>query len=154
MFLFILSSLFICITLSSSGVCNDGDCDYCLSQDDFNNGTYRILESGKYCLSENIIFNPNPSDYTSPNIPYYWFPSDDHDYPGCEALEGGGYALGFFAAVTIEVNDVELDLKKYSIEMDKEFYIQQRFFSIIEVNMSPFITGMTLIMLYSLICLS
>eukprot|EP01084_Bolivina_argentea_P299680 516573_1 len=129
------------IVIVFGGICDDVSCDVCLSNSDFTVGTYRILVSGKYCLSEDIIFNPLSTDYAAPNIPYNWFPKDDSLYPGCLSLDSGGYALGFFAAITVETDDVELDLKKYSISMDKEFYVQQRFFALIEIGATPFVTG-------------
>lgn len=121
-------------------------CEYTLSSIDFENGTYRIQSSGKYCLSEDIEFDPRPvlDIFDSPNEPYKSsFPriNDASNYPGCDTLSGGAYALGWFAAITIEVDNVELDLKNYEIKMSKSFYIQQRFFSIIEIGISSFITG-------------
>ena len=95
----------LCITIRLSIACSRS-CDECLSVEDFNDGTYRIRESGKYCLSEDIEFNPSD----------HWFPTNALQYPGCHSHLGGAYALGFFAAITIETDDVELDLNGWSIE--------------------------------------
>ncbi len=123
--------------------CYDTDnnqCSYCLSQTDFSDGTFRANQSGSYCLTENIIFNPNPSSNPSnPNEQGSWFPNNDIDFPGCIDLANGAYALGFFAAITIESDDIILDLNGYKISYSIEFYLQQRFGSIIEIANQPFL---------------
>ena len=60
------------------------------------------------------------------------------EYP---VAPNGPYHMGFFAAITIETNNVVIDLNGYNIEQSMEHYLQQRFFSIIELAPSPFITG-------------
>lgn len=117
-------------------------CDYCLSSSDFKYGTYRIKKSGKkYCIDEDIEFNPLKGKINAPNNREYWFPTDSKKYPGCESNTNGAYALGFFAAIAIEADNVELDLEKNTIKQHKYHYFQQRFFSIIEIGKSPFIKG-------------
>ena len=101
-----------------------------LIQSSFQGGTYRITKPGIYRLQENIVFNPQPN--------YQMFPTDQQlqdTYPG----RPGPYSLGFFAAITIESKDVILDLGGYGIKQSVEFYILQRFFSVIELGNSPFI---------------
>ena len=140
--LLILCCLQIIDLVISQSSCADSTCDYCLDATSFSDGTLRIQESGKYCLDDDIEFNPNPGSIMEPNIPFQsWWPTDSASYPGCMDLSGGAYALGYFAAVTIETNDVEFDMKNYEIKMDETFYIQQRFFTIFEIGSSPFITG-------------
>eukprot|EP00485_Elphidium_margaritaceum_P006656 CAMPEP_0202690396 /NCGR_PEP_ID=MMETSP1385-20130828/5391_1 /ASSEMBLY_ACC=CAM_ASM_000861 /TAXON_ID=933848 /ORGANISM="Elphidium margaritaceum" /LENGTH=779 /DNA_ID=CAMNT_0049345657 /DNA_START=26 /DNA_END=2365 /DNA_ORIENTATION=- len=131
----------------------DTDCDYCLVNEDFETGTYRILNSAKYCLGEDIVFNPRAPDedlsYASPNGHYYnWFPgeyrTDLEQYPG--TLEyinknqpvNGPFAGGFFAAITVETVDVEIDLQGHSIAQHPHFNTQQRFYANIEVQNKPY----------------
>eukprot|EP00486_Rosalina_sp_Unknown_P005728 CAMPEP_0201570686 /NCGR_PEP_ID=MMETSP0190_2-20130828/13032_1 /ASSEMBLY_ACC=CAM_ASM_000263 /TAXON_ID=37353 /ORGANISM="Rosalina sp." /LENGTH=755 /DNA_ID=CAMNT_0047994467 /DNA_START=15 /DNA_END=2282 /DNA_ORIENTATION=+ len=135
--------LYLYLALIVTVIADDFDCDYTLKQSDFDDGTYRITTSGNYCLSESIVFDPNPiSDVSnSPNSPYQSsFPNDDTLYPGCQSLSDGAFALGFFAAISIETDNVELNLNSYQISMSKSFYIQQRLFTVIEIGNSPFVT--------------
>ena len=117
------------------------DCDVCLSNDDFEGGTFRIRESGKYCLSENIYFNPMEGSIKNPNLSGYWTPTDEQQYPGCLTQSDGPFALGFFAAISVEASNVELDLKVFCVQQHWFHYLQQRFFSLIEVGSSPFLPG-------------
>lgn len=106
-----------------------------LKQEDFKNGTYRITQSGKYILSENITFNPNPSEWIDGKlVGDDWMPRSDqsNDYPI-------SFHLGFFAAITIETNNVVVDLNEFTIKQSDEHYLQQRFFSVFELASSPFI---------------
>lgn len=77
-------------------------------------------------MTEDIVFNPNP----------------DNDYlPKGEKYSGMGFVLGFFACVAISAKDVYFDLNGYSISASPEFTLQQRFFSIIELANSPFLSS-------------
>jgi len=98
-----------------------------LSNTDFSNGTYRIKTPGIYVLRENIVFNPT-----------FLFPQESHkdEYP---TGKNGPYHLGFFAAITVECENVIIDLNGYSIIQSKRHNLLQRFFSIIELASSPFI---------------
>ena len=99
-----------------------------LYQKDFDDGTYIISEMGHYVLKENIIFNPNP----------------EHDYmprPDQLKYKNMGFVLGFFAVIAIATEGVYLDLNGFSIKASKEFTLQQRFFSIIELANAPFLFG-------------
>lgn len=94
----------------------------------FKFGTFRIRTPGIYVLKENILFSPNSnSDY---------FPTAEQNslYP-----KENGYILGFFAAITVECDDVIIDLNGKLIEYSKIFNLRQRFGSIIELGSSPFI---------------
>eukprot|EP01083_Nonionella_stella_P067950 180063_1 len=141
----LLSLLLITLTKSdpTPGAC-DSSCFKCLTQEDFDDGTVRLKNNNKkYCLGEDIIFNPmqntgNTPSSNNPNAPFEsCFPIDGNAFPGCVSLSNGAYAMGFFAAITIEADDIELDLSNHEIKMSKTFYIQQRFFSIIEIGPSP-----------------
>ena len=93
-----------------------------LYQDDFEQGTYRITEPGHYQLGEDIFFGPQKSND-------YWPPFDlYHVYPPT------AYYLGFFAAITIEADNVTIDFKGFSLQQTDEFYLVQRFFNAIELN--------------------
>ena len=90
----------------------------------FKNGTYRIKTSGYYILDEDIVFDP-PELETPTNL--YPFPP---------------YQLGFFAAITIETNNVILDLNGYCIRQSKRHALLQRFFAVVELSSQPFNSGM------------
>jgi len=122
-------------------LCRVGDahCDHVLSQSDFESGTVRIAQSGTYCLTEDIVFNPRSECQHGPNSEGCFFPMDDTAFPGSTTFKDGAFALGFFAAITIEADGVTLDLKGFRIEWGFEFYLQQRFGSVIEIANSPFI---------------
>ena len=148
----IIATLILMIQIAFVQSDNDcaEDCQYCLTNDNFSDGTYRIIESGKYCLYEDIIFNPRqPEDISSPNGNIYnWYPgeyeSDLISYPG--TLEyiarmnpvNGPFAGGFFSAISIETVDIEIDLNGYSISQHPYFYTQQRFYSNIEIQNKPY----------------
>eukprot|EP01084_Bolivina_argentea_P201044 343704_1 len=134
----LLILLSICLPLLTTSTC---DCHVCLSQSDFTEGTYRIRESGKYCLTEDIIFNPLPGDINTPNSKFAWFPRNEALYPACDSLQNGAFALGFFAAISVEADNVDIDLNTFEISQHPHFYIEQRFFSIIEIGNAPFLQG-------------
>lgn len=97
-------------------------------QKDFNDGTYIIDKAGIYKLMEDIVFNPNP----------------DNDYlpkASQQQYSGLGYSLGFFTIISIKSENVILDLNGKSLSASKEFVIQQRFFSCIELADAPFPMG-------------
>lgn len=93
-------------------------------QKDFLDGTYLIDTPGYYVLKEDIVFHPNP----------------DADYmPNKDKYKTMGFSLGFFAVIAIYADGVYLDLNGHCVSASKEFTLQQRFFSIIELANSPFI---------------
>ena len=63
----IITLLLSLILVNANNNCGDSTCDYCLEQSDFDDGTYIITQSGKYCLYEDIIFNPITIDINTPN---------------------------------------------------------------------------------------
>eukprot|EP00486_Rosalina_sp_Unknown_P000394 CAMPEP_0201564468 /NCGR_PEP_ID=MMETSP0190_2-20130828/2768_1 /ASSEMBLY_ACC=CAM_ASM_000263 /TAXON_ID=37353 /ORGANISM="Rosalina sp." /LENGTH=454 /DNA_ID=CAMNT_0047980673 /DNA_START=491 /DNA_END=1851 /DNA_ORIENTATION=- len=124
-----------------------------LSNDDFLYGTYRITEPGTYIFTEDVEFNFNaPSDEDreselySPNSyeDLWWFPkpdgSQEEEYEGGSTWSGP-YQLGFFTGITVECDDVVIDLNGHTVGMSEEFYLQQRFFSIIELATKNFVSG-------------
>eukprot|EP00586_Coscinodiscus_wailesii_P008270 CAMPEP_0172522014 /NCGR_PEP_ID=MMETSP1066-20121228/292887_1 /TAXON_ID=671091 /ORGANISM="Coscinodiscus wailesii, Strain CCMP2513" /LENGTH=717 /DNA_ID=CAMNT_0013304979 /DNA_START=53 /DNA_END=2207 /DNA_ORIENTATION=+ len=115
-----------------------------LSQSNFDNGTYRITQPGRYILSQDISFAPNSVNklsYSRSKVMECCKPRPDQfesnggDYPDFP------YSLGFFAAITVETEDVLIDLAGYTIEQSKEHALMQRFFTVIELASTPFIPG-------------
>eukprot|EP01083_Nonionella_stella_P235151 827155_1 len=74
-----------------------------------------------------------------PNVMGSWFPNNDDAYPGCVSQSDGAFALGYFAAISIETSHVHINLHGRTIQMHWHFYLQQRFFSVIEIAPSPFL---------------
>ena len=115
-----------------------------INQTHFLTGTLRIKQSGYYKLTENIVFNPNPSkwDYVK-LVGKDWNPTPLQTGGGPTAsyptMPFGPYHLGFFAAIAVEANNVIIDLNGFSLSQSVEHYLQQRFFSLIELASSPFI---------------
>ena len=103
-----------------------------LYNEDVSNGTVRIRTPGVYKLKENIVFNPNPENDFSPTKQQI----ADGLYPQHMM---GPYHLGFFAAITVETNDVIIDLGGHTIEQSANHNFQQRFYSNIELANAPFI---------------
>ena len=103
-----------------------------LKSSDFDTGTVRIRKSGYYYLTEDVFFHPNESND--------FFPTTEQIRSELYPMgRGGAYHLGFFAAITIECEDVVLDLNGYIIEQSKLHNLKQRFFSVIELANAPFI---------------
>lgn len=98
-----------------------------LYQRDFTHGTLRITEPGYYILKEHIVFDP---------VNLFPTTEEQEKYP---VGKDGPYHLGFFAAITIESDDVILNLNGCSIRQSRRHNLLQRFFSVIELANSPFI---------------
>ena len=47
--------------------------------------------------------------------------------------------MGFFSAITVETDNVIIDLNGYVIQQSELHQLQQRFFAIIETAAAPFI---------------
>ena len=90
-----------------------------LTQGDFDSGTYRIQTPGYYYLAENISFEPIPS---------------------AEAGRADKPVTAWFAAISIECENVVLDLNTKTLDMSQDFIDTHSFkvFSLIELNNSPF----------------
>lgn len=104
------------------------ECLTWITNDDFKHGTLILDKPGHYRLCEDIVFHPNPKDNFRPR-------KDQSQY------QTRGFSLGFFSAICITANDVLLDMNGYSIRQSKAFYLQQRFYSHIELANTPFIKG-------------
>eukprot|EP01084_Bolivina_argentea_P098202 176497_1 len=111
--------------------------------DDFAHGTYRILKPGIYRVMEDIEFDMNSGDYSSPNAAGAWYPREDQElsYMGAGGTFIGPYGMGFFAGFAIESDDVTIDLNGHSLAMSRVFHLQQRWFAVIEVGSKAFISG-------------
>ena len=104
-----------------------------LRQNDFENGTVRIRVPGIYVLMEDIIFNPNENNDFLPkhkDIISGLYPTNMK----------GPYHLGFFAAITVETDDVIIDMNGFSLLQSEKHNFQQRFYANIELANAPFIT--------------
>ena len=111
------------------------------------NGTIRIRSTGIFRLGEDIVFTPNANVNTIDDCMAVENKLDSL-YPTQDQMNGVNgeeppypppYNFGFFAAITIEADNVELDLNGYNISQSSLHYIQQRFFSLIQLNPAPFI---------------
>lgn len=104
-----------------------------LKQSDFNNGSVRIRVPGIYVLTENIIFNPNESND--------FLPTQEQISSGLYPTNMmGPWHLGFFAAITVETDNVIIDMNGFTLEQSKKHSFQQRFYANIELANSPFVT--------------
>jgi hypothetical protein len=101
-------------------------------KDDFTNGTYIIIESGRYKLCENIVFSPLKP-------PPGRLPKDACDPVFPSKFDENAFALGFFAAIAIAASNVDLRLNNFTIEQGKDHALLQRFFAVIELADAPFI---------------
>lgn len=95
-----------------------------LSQKNFSDGTFRIVKSGCYFLAEDIEFAPNIDCCD------YWPRVDAHPtiQVGGETqllYPQGPYSLGFFAAITVEADDVVLDLNTKTIFASPKMVLKQ-----------------------------
>ena len=131
---YLISSLVLTLLYINKNVVNTDSSRniYYLSNSDFRDGTFRITNSGKYILSEDIIFDPCATNNYKPL---------EHDINSGKYSNkmGSPYNLGFFAAITIETNNVVLDLNGFSISQSIGHNLNQRFFACIELASSPFI---------------
>ena len=100
-------------------------------QADFDSGTYRIKAPGTYVLGENVAFYPNPPT----GMPTAAQRATDGEY------EGQQYGLGFFAAITVEADNVVIDLAGHTLSQHPQHRLRQRFFALIELAASPFLMG-------------
>lgn len=96
-----------------------------LTGQDLLHGTYRILQGGCYYLAEDIDFGPNAGccDYW-PNLrdPPTFVNGQGEEEP---LYPMGAYSLGFFAAITVEADDVVLDLNGKTIQASLAFSLKQ-----------------------------
>eukprot|EP00485_Elphidium_margaritaceum_P019055 CAMPEP_0202726258 /NCGR_PEP_ID=MMETSP1385-20130828/184520_1 /ASSEMBLY_ACC=CAM_ASM_000861 /TAXON_ID=933848 /ORGANISM="Elphidium margaritaceum" /LENGTH=996 /DNA_ID=CAMNT_0049392475 /DNA_START=97 /DNA_END=3086 /DNA_ORIENTATION=+ len=121
---------------------------YRLYQKDFEKGTYRIQKPGKYIVMEDITFDfKAPDGYMDGGLDTYngpsdWWPTYDQieDYPGAGDLRDP-YFLGFWAGITIEADNVILELNHHSLQMSEALFYQQSFFALISLTSQVFLPG-------------
>eukprot|EP00755_Sulcionema_specki_P039703 Sspe_Gene.113295::Locus_97328_Transcript_1_1_Confidence_1.000_Length_913::g.113295::m.113295 len=118
-----------------------------LTQADFAQGTYQIKVGGRYCLVEDVSFNPNSLEWIRANrnpMATAYESSDvlpeQYTFAGGE-YDPSAYGIGFFAAIAISASGVVVDLNGHTLEQSKEHALQQRFFSLIELADRPFRSG-------------
>jgi len=110
----------------------------CLYNNHFIDGTLIIDQPGAYKLCDNIVFCPHNMDVENA--------SDEEIASAFDPIEQGNpkynnneYALGFFAAIAVQADDVSLFLNGYSIAQCREHALMQRFFAVIELASAPFL---------------
>lgn len=106
-----------------------------LRNKDFEHGTVRLIHSARYILMEDIVFEPNKEHDHLPTSEQT-AGGKDAEYP---IAPFGAYTLGFFAAITIEGQDIVLDLNNKVLRQSHMFDVQQRFYANIELASSPFV---------------
>ena len=101
----------------------------------------------RYCLTENISFNPNPRVFGGNGMPWPDQLSDAVPGPGNDGYPTGkydsrAYQLGFFAAIQVTAAGddagVDIDLQGFKLEQSAEHALAQRFFALIELASAPF----------------
>ena len=92
-----------------------------ITQEDFKEGSLIIIKPGKYIFKENIIFDP-------PSVP-----------SNNLLRENKAFLLGFFAAIVIQSDNVTIDLNKFELKQSRKHYLNQRFYSHIELGSAPFV---------------
>lgn len=100
-----------------------------LRNSDFKNGPVYLTNPGVYRLMEDIEFNPFP---TFSNIfdSLASYPEANHHF-----------VLGYFAAIIINGQNIELDLNGFTLKQSILHNLQQRFFALIELADRPFMPG-------------
>lgn len=118
-------------------LCAGALADTILYQSDFDHGTYRITQPGRYVLGEDISFHPNPH----PDAFVSGRPLPEQLSTNGGSYPADTYALGFFAAITVETDNVQINLNGHTLEQSRLHALTQRFFALIELENSPFLPG-------------
>lgn len=93
-----------------------------LSNSDFAGGTVKLIHKGHYKLKENIAFEPNPTNDWLPNcIPGANFQAD---YCAGNFEPAAEFRLGFFAAVTMQGQDILFNLNGKTLKATELFALQ------------------------------
>lgn len=98
-------------------------------QQDLNNGTYICDKSAIYQLQEDICFRPNPENDFRPNIDE----QEEYNTPA--------YKLDFFTIFSIQSNNIKFDLNGYTLSGHRDWILQMRWGSAIEIGNTAFIQG-------------
>jgi hypothetical protein len=114
-----------------------------LRNTDFTQGTYEIKTSGTYRIMEDISFDPNAplngAGATAAEVSACCFPTATFTAGLTDEENAAAYELGFFAAISVQADDVIIDLNGHRIEQSARSALMQRFFAIIELADQPFI---------------
>ena len=72
----------------------------------------------------------------------YWYPkvSQKDKYPRAHEFHDPDL-LGFFAVITIESDDVTIDLNGKTLSIDERYFYQQPWWSHIEIGLQAFVAG-------------
>jgi hypothetical protein len=105
----------------------------------FDAGTFIIDQPGSsYKLCDDIIFCPHNNidvaSATDEEIAQAFDPIEQ----GRPEYNNNEYALGFFAAVAVQADDVTFSLNGHSIAQCREHALMQRFFAVFELASAPF----------------
>ena len=92
---------------------------------------HRLCDNIVFCPSNNI----NVETASDEEIASAFDPIEQ----GNPKYNNNEYALGFFAAIAVQADDVSLFLNGYSIGQCREHALMQRFFAVIELASAPFI---------------
>ena len=103
-----------------------------LTQKDFNSGTLRIRAPGRFLLSEDVVFAPNPDNFFQPTEAQ----RSNGDYPFLS-----GFILDFFAAITVESDFVLIDLQGHTLSASRGWHTKQAFGMLIQLGNAPFVAG-------------
>ena len=107
-----------------------------LTNKDFVAGTLIISRPGRYVLAEDISFRPNsvsgdsttPEDLSPSQILGCCNPLSDQLKSNGGPYDDAAYGLGFFSAIAVVTDNVEIDLNCYILEQSEEHALMQRFF--------------------------
>lgn len=102
---------------------------------DFADGSLIITQPGSYRLCEDIIFNANPPSVLGTS------PAEAFDPNLGAKYDENTFGLGFFAAIVIASDGVDLYLDGHTLQQSEAHALMQRFFALVELSSSPFIRG-------------
>jgi len=105
-----------------------------LYNNDFKNGTVRIKSSTNVLFAEDVVFDP--IGFNQENQTY-----EPHKSANASEYTDKAYHLGFFAAITVEANNVDIDLNEKKLSQSDMHRLHQRFIALIELGSQPFIVG-------------
>lgn len=94
---------------------------------DFRKGPVLIRKPGRYVLQEDVTFRPNAKADLYPTSK--------------QRAAYQPFVLGFFAAIIVLSDDVEIDLNGKLLEQSREHALQQRFYAHICLGPAPFVPG-------------
>lgn len=113
----------------------------CLYNHHFADGTLIIDQPGSYKLCDDIVFCPHNNLDVESASDEEIAEAFDPIVQGNPKYNNNEYALGFFAAIAVQADDVSLSLNGYSIAQCREHALMQRFFAVIELASAPFTDG-------------